>query len=103
MLDGMSRLLALAGLGLLAVAPSQAEGPYRNRDNKSLKDLSEGTYPVPYQKPTVAEITELLGRVRAYVDEAAPTRVVDARSGREISDFTVPDPQARVPDGEGEL
>lgn len=97
------RALALVGLGLLAATPAGADGPYRNRDNKDPKDISEGTYPVPYQKPTVAEITELLGRVRVYVDEASPARVVDDRTGREIADFALPNPQARVPDGEGEL
>ncbi len=39
--------LVLAGL-LLPATPASAEGPYRNRDNKDPKDLSEGTYPIPY-------------------------------------------------------
>jgi unsaturated rhamnogalacturonyl hydrolase len=71
-----------AALLLLAVAASPAlgQGPYRNRDNKDPKDLAEGTYPIPYQKPTTDEIAEVLGRVRAYVDSAAPTRVVDSSS-----------------------
>ncbi len=96
-------VLVLAALATLAAASAAAQGPYRNRDNKNSKDLSEGTYPIPYQKPTVAEITELLGRVRAYVDESSPTRVVDGRTGQEITDFAAPNPNARVPDGEGEL
>ncbi len=100
--DGTVRALTLAGLGLFAASLAAGEGPYRSRDSKDPKDLSEGTYPVPYQKPTVAELTELLGRVRAYVEEASPTRVVDRRTGLEITDFSIPNPEARVPDGESE-
>jgi unsaturated rhamnogalacturonyl hydrolase len=94
-----------AALLLLAVAASPAlgQGPYRNRDNKDPKDLAEGTYPIPYQKPTTDEIAEVLGRVRAYVDSAAPTRVVDSSTGREITDFSVPNPAARIADDSGDL
>jgi rhamnogalacturonyl hydrolase YesR len=91
----------LAG-SLLAAAPSGAEGPYRNRDSRDTKDLSEGTYPIPYQKPTVAEITEVLGRVRGYLDETEPNQVVDGRTGAVITDFSIPNPDARIPDGGGE-
>ncbi len=96
------RLVAFAAVAALAGSVATADGPYRNRDNQAAKDLSEGTYPVPYQRPTVAEIAELLDRVRSYVDSVAPTRVVDAATGREITDFSVANPQARVADGEGE-
>jgi rhamnogalacturonyl hydrolase YesR len=94
---------ALASVGLLVVTVSaSAEGPYRNRDNKDPKDLSEGTYPIPYQRPTVGEIAEVLARVRAWVDSAAPTTVVDGRTGAEITDFSVPNPAARIAGDEGE-
>ena len=95
--------LALVLVGsLLAAAPGLAEGPHRNRDNKDPKDLAEGTYPIPYQKPTVAEITEVLGRVRGYLEAGEPNRVVDGRTGALITDFSVPNPEARIPDGGGE-
>jgi len=92
----------LLGGSLLAAAPTGAEGPYRNRDSRDAKDLAEGTYPIPYQKPTVAEITEVLGRVRGYLDATEPNRVVDARTGAEVTDFSVPNPNARIPDGADE-
>jgi rhamnogalacturonyl hydrolase YesR len=95
--------LALVLVGsLVAAAPGLAEGPHRNRDNKDLHDLSEGTYPIPYQKPTIAEITEVLGRVRGYLEQAEPNRVVNGHTGAEITDFSVPNPEARIPDGGGE-
>jgi rhamnogalacturonyl hydrolase YesR len=95
------RALSLAVL-VLAATPAASEGPYRNRDSKDPKDLSEGTYPVPYQMPTVEEIREVLGRVRGYLEETSPLRVVDERTGAEITDFSVPNPAARIPDGAGE-
>jgi rhamnogalacturonyl hydrolase YesR len=84
-----------AALGATTVARAQATS-YRNRDNTDPNDLSEGTYPVPYHKPTVAEIAEVLGRVRGYLEANEPNRVVDARTGRTITDFTVPNRDARV-------
>jgi rhamnogalacturonyl hydrolase YesR len=90
-------------LGVLAGAvPSAGEGPYRNRDNKNPNDLSEGSYPIPYQRPTPAEIGEVLARVRGYLERTEPNRVVDGRTGAEITDFSVPNLEARIPDGAGE-
>ena len=98
------RLLAWTILlaGPFLAAHADAEGPYRNRDNKDPNDLSEGTYPIPYQKPTAAEIKEVLERLRGYLEANSPTRVVDARTGAEILDFSVPNVDARIPDGAGE-
>ena len=84
-----------------AALPLSAEGPYRNRDNKDPSDLSEGTYPIPYQKPTVAEITEVLERVRATWGDVTD-RVVDRRDGRGDHRLPVPNVEARIPDGDGE-
>lgn len=84
-------LPALAGLAfMIAAAPVRADSPYRNRDNKSPNDTGDGAYPVPYQLPTVAEITEAIGRVRDYLETAVPTRVVDKKTGKAITDFTAP-------------
>ena len=79
---------AIASLFLCGIA--HADGGYRNRDNKDLKDAGEGTYPVPYQKPEVAEITEALHRIRAYMESVTPTRVIQKSSGAEITDFSKP-------------
>ena len=87
---------------LLATRPVAAEGPYRNRDSRDPNDLSEGTYPIPYQQPRPAEIRELLERVHGYLDRTATTSVIDERTGAEIRDFSSPNPHARVPDGAGE-
>jgi rhamnogalacturonyl hydrolase YesR len=94
-------LLALAASALL-VAPAAGDGPFRNRDNKNPNDLSEGGYPIPYQLPTVAEISEVLERVRGYLERTEPTLVVDRRTGAVITDFSEPNPEAGIPDGAGE-
>ena len=88
---------------VLAATPVAAEGPFRNRDNKDPKDISEGTYPIPYQKPSIEEITEVLQRVHAYVASASPASVVDSKTGREITDFSTPNPAARIAGDDGEL
>ena len=77
-----ARTLGLLLLSLAVAHPALAEGPYRNRDSKDPNDLSEGTYPIPYQKPTIAEITEVLERVHGYLEANSPTQVVDGRTGR---------------------
>jgi unsaturated rhamnogalacturonyl hydrolase len=73
----------------LALISARADGPFRNRDNKDVNDPAEPSYPVPYQLPTVAEITALLARVRDYLEVAAPPAVVD-RSGKPITNFDEP-------------
>ena len=94
----------IAAFVLLSAPPVLvvAEGPFRNRDNKDANDPAEGSYPIPYQRPTVAETSELLQRVRGYLEQAAPTRVVSRRTGQEIVDFSVPDKDAVAAQGEAD-
>ena len=80
----------IATLAVAIAFSARADGPFRNRDNKDPNDSGEPTYPVPYQLPTVAEITESLVRVRGFLESATPTRVIDKKTGREITDFTMP-------------
>jgi unsaturated rhamnogalacturonyl hydrolase len=76
-----------AGLAF-AVSAFAAEPKHWNRDNPNRDDVSEGLYRIPYQKPTRAEIVEVLHRVRTFLETAAPTRVVDSRTGAPITDRT---------------
>ena len=84
-----SALLAAVAATLLAL-PAHAEGPYRNPDNKAVYDPGEGTYTVPYKKPTVAEITSALDRIRSYMEATTPTRVIHKDTGVQITDFSKP-------------
>ncbi len=92
-------LLALA----LCPLAAQAEGPFRNRDNKSSHDSGEGTYPVPYQLPTVAEVTADLQRIHAYLSVAAPLRIIDASTGEAITTTDSLVPTAVLDRGEAEF
>ena len=83
-------LLAAALACLITSQPALAEGPYRNPDNKNLKDAGEGTYPVPYKMPTVAEITATLDKVRGYMESTTPTRVINKKTGAHITDLSKP-------------
>ena len=73
---------------------------YRNRHNNNLGDSGEGTYPIPYYKPTVEEVTAVLERVHAYLEKASPTRVIDEATGKEITDFSKPVATAAADRGE---
>lgn len=95
-------VLIAAGLTVAAL-PLSAEGPFRNRDNKNMNDTAEGTYPVPYQMPTIEEITGALTRIRDYLSAAAPTRIVDTKTKKEITDFTTPVETAVADRGEAEF
>ena len=72
--------------GLAAHSTIAAEGPFRNRDNPNTNDAGEGTYSIPYQLPTRAEILEQLHRVRAFMESASPTQVIDRETRVEITD-----------------
>ena len=97
-----SHAFAVAAVLALMAAPVAAEGTFRNRDNKDANDPGEGSYPIPYQRPTVAEIGELLQRVRGYLEQAAPTRVVSRKTGQEITEFGAPDSDAVASEGEAD-
>lgn len=93
--------LACLLLALLAALPAAAAGPYRNPDNPSPQgDAMEGTYPVPYHKPTVAEITADLERIRGFLETAMPARIIDRRTGQVISPSSQPVADAVADNGE---
>ena len=84
---------ALLGCALVA-SPTLAQGQYRNTDNTNLGDAGEGTYPIPYKKPVVAEVTAQLQAIRAFMDRATPTRIVSKRTGQPITDLKKPSADA---------
>lgn len=95
----------IAACAMLAALSSMAhaEGPYRNPDNKNPNDAGEGSYPVPYKKPVVAEITASLDRIRGYLDSVTPTRVVHKKSGQAVADMGAPVADAIVEPATGDF
>jgi unsaturated rhamnogalacturonyl hydrolase len=77
-------------VGLLTLPPDTALAQYRNRDNQNPTDAAEGVYPIPYQMPTKAEITEHLNRVRTFLEATAKTEVIDSKTGQPITDLANP-------------
>jgi rhamnogalacturonyl hydrolase YesR len=97
----LRRFAVLAAVLWLGSAPAlQAEGPFRNRDNPDLNDEAEGTYPIPYHLPKIEEIEAVLQRVHANLDHAMATKVVNVRTGAEITDLTAFNADAVASKGE---
>jgi len=86
----MKIALLVSGCVVSLLAQTGRAEAYRNRDNNNPGDRGEGFYTAPYQLPTVAEVTEIIERVHAFVEKASPTRVIDEATGKEITDFSEP-------------
>jgi unsaturated rhamnogalacturonyl hydrolase len=56
-------------------------------------------YPIPYEYPTVEGIKEVLNRVRVYYEATSPQKIIGAETGKELTDFSKLDKDARVSDG----
>lgn len=98
-----STLLAALIACMVLCAPAYGEGPFRNPDNKNPKDLGEGSYPIPYKMPVVAEITDAMHRIRGYMESTTPTRVVSKKTGAAITDFRAPVADAVVEASAGDF
>jgi len=86
---------------MLSAGPASGAGlPYRNRDNPSKSDAGEGTYAIPYQMPTKPEIVDVLQRIRGYLETATPNRIIDSKTGGEITDRSLPVATATLAGGE---
>ena len=56
--------------------------------------LLKPDYPVPYGPITAAQVTEVLERVRGYLEADTPARLVDSATGQPITDLAKPDANA---------
>jgi rhamnogalacturonyl hydrolase YesR len=68
-------------------AGSQGAAPVPTDANTSLH-LLRPDYPVPYGAPTVAQVTEVLERIRGYLEANTPSRLVDRSTGRPVTDYS---------------
>lgn len=87
-----SRAAGLCVLALLLLLAAQVQGANLNG---TAMPASPGrpspNYPVPYGATTVAAITEVLNRIRDYLDTDTPARIINKQTGAEVTDFTKPD------------
>ncbi len=56
-------------------------------------------YPVPYEYPTVNGIKDVLYSVLHYYESTCDLKIIDSKTGKEITDFSKPDMNARVSSG----
>ncbi|MGB8226051.1 MAG: glycoside hydrolase family 88 protein [Sedimentisphaerales bacterium] len=56
-------------------------------------------YPVTYEFPTVDGIKDVLNRVCVYYESTSPQKIIDAETGKEITDFSKLNKNARVSGG----
>ncbi len=99
----MNRLLQISwfsSLGVLLVssAPAQAQTTASTAVPVNPGRLAPA-YPVPYGPTTVKAITDVLDRVRGYLENNTPARLVNRRTGAEITDFSKPDTNAVIKRG----
>jgi rhamnogalacturonyl hydrolase YesR len=50
--------------------------------------LLKADYPTPYGNPSVAEVSKVLDRVFTYLDAATPAQAINAKTKKEITDFS---------------
>lgn len=56
-------------------------------------------YTVPYEYPTVDRIKEVLNRVKGYYESTSSLKIFDSETGKEITDFSILNKNAKVSDG----
>jgi rhamnogalacturonyl hydrolase YesR len=56
-------------------------------------------YPIPYTFPNVDSIKVVLNRVRHYYESTSDLKIIDSKTGKEITDFSKPNKNARVRKG----
>ncbi len=56
-------------------------------------------YPVPYTYPNIDSIKDLLNLVKQYYDSTCDLKIIDSKTGKEITDFSKTNKNARVAEG----
>lgn len=100
----LNESLLLMALFLLPLAQGlQAQYAKPGSDATSPLHLLKPDYPVPYQSPDLASIVKVTDRIYKYLDAVTPYMVVNKRTGAAITDFSKPDTNATVKQGDFRL
>ena len=81
-----------AALGILFVLTGFATQAQSQPTTTTSTASTQPVYSVTYRVPTVQDVTRTLDRIRERLDLGSPVRMVDSRSGEEITDFSKPGP-----------
>ena len=105
----MTIAVALMGAAFVGSAAAQTApvADVSRPDARALQAINAGrnppAYPVPYTPATVAEITEVLGRVQGYLADVTPPKLVDRATQKEITDLSGPLTNAAMARGDFQL
>lgn len=89
----MGTLLLMAGTGVMAQKKQVIN------DSNTPLHLLQPAYKVPYGTLTVSEVKEDMDRVLHYLEKNTPTRVVDKKTGKVITDYTTMNTDAQLERG----
>jgi unsaturated rhamnogalacturonyl hydrolase len=79
--------IAIAAMLLPLASQVWAEAKPAN-DVTAPLHLLKADYPTPYGNPSVAEVSKVLDRVFTYLDAATPAQAINAKTKKEITDFS---------------
>ncbi len=72
-------------------------------DSNTPLHMLQPEYPTPYVVPSSEEVETVLNRVYKYLEATTPTRVIDEKTGKEITDFSQPNDNAILEKGDYRL
>lgn len=99
--NSIGRKIGLMTIAVMLSASARAQAPKEYVAAEAGNPaLMKPQYPVPYGPTTVEAITGVLDRILTYLDAHTPARVVNRRTGAEITDFSQPDTNAIVERGD---
>ncbi len=84
-------LLSLIALFVSAATPYSVYGqgtPVKQNDSNTPLHLLKPEYPVPYGPIQAAQVTEVLSRIRIYLDSSTPARLINRQTGEPVTDFS---------------
>jgi rhamnogalacturonyl hydrolase YesR len=95
------RALALLALALVSLPPPPAfaQAARAATDANTPLHLLKPDYPIPYGPTSAEKVTEVLQRVRGYLEAQTPARIVDRATGQPLPDLTRPGAEAIIEPG----
>ena len=96
------KLFFLAAFCSINLTFAQVQAPASTLHSETLH-TAKPDYPTSYGSPKIEEITQVLGRVRSYLDAVTPTKVINKFTKEEITDFSKIDTNATVYRGDFSL
>ncbi len=94
------RILVVLALVSTCWQPAPGQAPAQGQSARPVNPNSiRPEYPGPYGQSSVEDITKVLDRLRTYLEGATPARLVNRRSGAEITDISKPNADAVIERG----